>query len=103
MVNGGHKPNVWEIMQCPEYVLKCNKSVHLPARVSFLLHFSTYLGHCIVSHTFFLCPQLTINLGYLAYTPGQIEVKRLQYFMQYRATLFHPFDHPVARMLHDVG
>ena len=34
--NGGHKKNVWEIMRCPEYVLKCNKSVHLPARVSFL-------------------------------------------------------------------
>ena len=36
MVNGGHKNNVWEIMRCPEYVLKCDKSVHLPARVSFL-------------------------------------------------------------------
>ena len=36
IVNGGHKKNVWEIMQCPEYVLKCNKSVHLPAPVSFL-------------------------------------------------------------------
>ena len=35
-INGGHKKNVWEIMRCPEYVLKCNKSVHLPARVSFL-------------------------------------------------------------------
>ena len=30
-VNGGHKKNVWEIMQCPEFALKCNKSVHLPA------------------------------------------------------------------------
>ena len=30
--NGGHKKNVWEIMRCPEYVMKCNKS----ARVSFL-------------------------------------------------------------------
>ena len=29
--NGGHKKNVWEIMRCPEYALKCNKSVHLPA------------------------------------------------------------------------
>ena len=37
-VNGysGHKKKVWEIIRCPEYVLKCNKSVHLPARVSFL-------------------------------------------------------------------
>ena len=33
---GGHKKNVWEIMRCPEYLLKCNKSVHLPARVTFL-------------------------------------------------------------------
>ena len=31
MVDGGHKRNVWEIMQCPEYTLKCNKNVHLPA------------------------------------------------------------------------
>ena len=34
--NGAHKKNVWEIVWCPEYVLKCNKSVHLPAWVSFL-------------------------------------------------------------------
>ena len=34
--NGGHKKNVWEIMQCPEYALKCNKSVQLPTWVSFL-------------------------------------------------------------------
>ena len=27
----GHKKNVWEIIRCPEYALKCNKSVHLPA------------------------------------------------------------------------
>ena len=34
--NGGHiKKNVWEIMQCPEYALKCNKSVHLPACLFF--------------------------------------------------------------------
>ena len=26
--NGEHKKNVWEIMQCPEFVLKYNKSVH---------------------------------------------------------------------------
>ena len=25
-----HKRNVWETLQCPEYVLKCNKSVNLP-------------------------------------------------------------------------
>ena len=30
-----------------------------------LLHFSAYSGHRIISHTFFLCPPLTINLGYL--------------------------------------
>ena len=31
-----------------------------------LLHFSAYSGHCIISHTFFLCPPLTINFaGYL--------------------------------------
>ena len=24
-------PNVWEIMRCPEYTLKCNKNFHLPA------------------------------------------------------------------------
>ena len=34
-VSGGHK-NVWEIMQCPEFVLKCNRSVHLPAWLCFL-------------------------------------------------------------------
>ena len=30
-----YKKNVWEIMQCPEYVMKRNKSVHLPAWLSF--------------------------------------------------------------------
>ena len=34
--NGEHKKNVWEITQCPGYALKCNKSVHLPAWLSFL-------------------------------------------------------------------
>ena len=24
-VNGEHENNVWGIMQCPEYALKCNK------------------------------------------------------------------------------
>ena len=36
VINGEHKKNVMEIMQCPEYTLKCNKSVHLPAWLSFL-------------------------------------------------------------------
>ena len=36
VASGGHKKNVWEIMRCPEYALICNKSVHLPAWVSFL-------------------------------------------------------------------
>ena len=26
--NGEHKRNVWGIVQCPGYVLKCNKSVN---------------------------------------------------------------------------
>ena len=34
--NGGHQKNVWKILRCPQYVLKCNKSVHLPAWESFL-------------------------------------------------------------------
>ena len=29
--NGKNKKNVWEIIQCPEYVLKCNRSAYLPA------------------------------------------------------------------------
>ena len=36
VANGGHKKNVWEIMRCPEYALICNKSVHLPAWVSYV-------------------------------------------------------------------
>ena len=36
-----------------------------------LLHFSAYSGHRIISHTFFLCPPLTINLG--GYLWGTLE------------------------------
>ena len=50
MVNGGHiKKNVWEIMRCPEYALKCNKSVHLPARVSFLCLLGDLSAICAAS------------------------------------------------------
>ena len=37
-VSDEHKWNVWEIMECPKYVLKCNKSFHLiiSAWLSFL-------------------------------------------------------------------
>ena len=47
--NGGHKKNVWEIMRCPEYVLKCNKSVHLPARVCFLYLLGDLSAICAAS------------------------------------------------------
>ena len=53
-----------------------------------LLHFSTNSGHRIIFHTFFLCPPLTINLGYLWVTLRSVPwVVRL---IAEREDLWHP-------------
>ena len=41
---------------------KRHKKDNQVGKWTLLLHFSAYSGHCIISHTFFLCPPLTIDL-----------------------------------------
>ena len=58
-----------------------------------LLHISAYSGHRIISHTFFLCPPLATNdtwhpiTFFCAFLKAL--VKRMQHFIQHRATLLH--------------